>query len=151
VKPLITLLSLSLLIASCNNSNKEDAALLQRKNDSLESVLKLQAQQRQIDSLKAEITNVAQTTNNIIEANNERAEANREKRRKQILAIWKYTLQRWNTQLDVDNANLNWASQYHIGRSESTKQREITQASVNVERDKNNILQCQDSVSKYQN
>lgn len=139
MKSLIAFLSLSLLIASCNNSNNE----AQEKQHILDSI--------KIANLQATVSNVQQTTNNIITAENEKTQAAKENRRKQLLTAWTSQLQYWNTQLDAANANLANASIFHPGRLPSTKKREIQQASAQVEQDKVNVQKCQDSVSKYQN
>ncbi|HXP52408.1 MAG TPA: hypothetical protein VN922_20815 [Bacteroidia bacterium] len=138
----LLLLTMPLLLFSCNNG-KDEAAKLQHQNDSLKAAMQMQAQQKQLDSLKSTVNKMQQNTD-------ESAKEKQEAFRKQMFTYWQRQAIMNKTQRDYDSATLHNVSEYHLGRMPSTRKQEIANATVKLENDRLKTQQINDSLSKYQ-
>jgi hypothetical protein len=101
----------------------------------------LEAQQRQIDSLKATVKNISLTV---------QTKSVRDSIRRVKIAYWKKQTTLMTVSLYADKAILGKAKQIHLGRTPAQRKRAIEEANKQLTMDLNRSRQIRDSLRKYQ-
>jgi len=124
----ITILCIfSLLLFACNGAKQE------AQKDSLQ----IQAQQKQIDSLKATVHSIA-------------SKAERDSIRRSKIAFWKKQTTLMTVNLYADKATLGKAQQTRRGRSSAQRKKAIAEANAQLAQDRKRSRQINDSLRKYE-
>lgn len=118
---------LPILLLGCNGAKKE------AQKDSLE----IQAQQKQIDSLKASVNSIT-------------SKEKKDSVRKSKLAFWRKQKTLMTVNIYADEATIGKAKQRHRGRSPIQRKRAIEQANTQLVLDRKRLKQVSDSLRKYQ-
>jgi hypothetical protein len=121
------LCTLSLLLFACNGDKKNRQ--------------ELEAQQRQIDSLKATVKNISLTV---------QTKSVRDSIRRSKIAYWKKQTTLMTVNLYADKAILGKAKRIHLGRTPAQRKKAIEESNKQLIVDLHRTRQVMDSLRKYQ-